>query len=138
MPGNETKVRSDRVFPPAFWKKTGVTAGQTTGEDMDIAGITRNVFTLPRDASLMSVGVVLTAPVTAGLIRFEITKNGVPTGKTFDMTDSTGAKQIWEFKAGELTGDKGDDIGFQWGSSGTLAPSGTIEAVLYIELQFYG
>ena len=138
MPGNETKVRSDRVFPPAFWKKTGVTSGQSTGVDMDIPGIQRQVFTLPRDASLMSVGVTLTAPVTAGLIRFEITKNGSPTGKTFDMTDASGVKSIWEFKAGELTGDKGDDIGFQWGSSGTLAPSGTIEAVLYVELQFYG
>jgi hypothetical protein len=138
MPGNDTRVRSDRVFPPAFWKKVGVAAGQTTGVNMDIAGIARNVFTLPRPASLMSVGVVLTAPVTAGLIRFEITKNGTPTGKTFDMDSTTGAKQIWEFKAGELTGDKGDDLGFQWGSSGTLQPDGTIEAVLYVELQFYG
>lgn len=138
MPGNDTRVRSDRVFPPAFWKVVGATAGQTTGVDMDIAGITRNVFTLPRDASLMSVGVVLTQAVTAGFLRFEITKNGSPTGKTKDIDSSSGLKQIWEFKAGELTGDKGDDIGFQWGSNAGLLPTGTIEAVLYIELQFYG
>ena len=138
MPGNDTKIRSDRVYPPAFWKKVGVTAGQSVGETMSIVGITRTGFTLARAASLMTVGVVLTAPVTAGFMRFEITKNGTPTGKTFDMDDSTGVKQIWEFKAGELTGGKGDDIGFQWGSSGSLAPSGTIEAVLYVELQFYG
>jgi hypothetical protein len=138
MPGNDTRVRSDRVYPPAFWKKAGVTAGQVVGETMSIAGITRTSFTLPRSASLMSVGVALTAPVTDGFVRFEVTKNGSPTGKAFDMDSTKGIKQIWEFAAGELKGVKGDDLGFQWGSNSALLPSGTIEAVIYVELQFYG
>lgn len=138
MPGNETLVRSARVFPPCFWKKAGVTAGQGAGETMPIVGITRTSFTFPRAASLMSVGVVLTAPVTDGFVRFEVTKNGSPTGKTFDMDSTKGIKQIWEFAAGKLKGSKGDDLGFQWGSNTALLPSGTIEAVIYVELQFYG
>ena len=138
MPGNDTRVRSDRVFPPAFWKKVGLTAGQSSGEVMPIVGITRTGFTLPRAASLMSVGVVLTEAVTAGFARFEVLKNGNPTGRTFDMDSNKGERQIWEFPAGQLTGDKGDELGFQWGSSASFAPSGVIEAVVYVELQFYG
>jgi hypothetical protein len=138
MPGNETLVRSPRSYPPAFWRKVGVTAGQATAETMGIVGVTRPGFPLARDASLMSVGVTLTEPVTDGLIRFEVLKNGAPTGKTYDMDSSKGELQIWEFEAGEMTGDKGDEIGFQWGSNAGLLPSGTIEAVVYVELQFYG
>jgi hypothetical protein len=138
MPGNDTLVRSDRVFPPTIWKAEGITAGQSAGQDMVIPGISSKVFVLPRRASLMSVLIVLTAPVTAGFIRLQVMRDGVPTAATFDMTSASGVKQIWEFDAGKLVGAKGAELGFQWGSSGTLAPSGTIEAVAYVELQFYG
>ena len=136
MPGNDTVVKSPRGYLPAFWKKVGVTAGQTAGVAMAIAGISKVEIPLARKGSLVSIGVTLTEAVTAGLIRFEVTKNGTATGQTFDMDASSGLKQIWEFDPGVLVGNKGDELGFVWGSSGSLAPSGTIEAVLYAEMQW--
>ena len=127
MPGNETLNRSDRVFPPCFWKAVGVTSGQGTGVVMPIPGISMTGFPFPRAASLMSIGIMLSEPVTDGFLRFEVLKNGVPTGKTFDMTSATGKRQIWEFEAGKLTAGKGTEIGFQWGSNASFAPSGVIE-----------
>ncbi len=136
MPGNTTIYKVPRTYLPAFWQKIGVTAGQATGVAMGITNITRTEIPLARKGSIVSVGITVTSAVTAGLIRFELTKNETPTGKTFDMTSSSGLEQIWEFDPGALVGDKGDDLGVLWGSSGALLPTGTIEAVLYFEVQW--
>lgn len=136
MPGNTTSYTSSRTFLPAIWKKTGITAGQTTGLPMPIVGITRDELPFPRRASIVSVGIVLTAVVTAGLIRFELTKNGSATGRTLDMDSTSGTKQIWEIDPGLLVGDKGDELGVLWGSSAGLLPDGTIEAGIYFEIQW--
>jgi hypothetical protein len=119
-----------------MWKKAGVTAGQGTGVPMTIPGISKVEIPMARRCSIVSVAITLTTAVTAGLIRFELTKNGVATGHQFDMTSTEGTKQLWEFEPGKLVGDKGDELGVLWGSSGTLTPDGTIEAVLYFEVQW--
>jgi hypothetical protein len=136
MPGNATSYRSARVFLPAFWRKTGIAAGQSTGLPMGIVGITKDTLPLVRKASIVSVGITLTTPVTAGLIRFELTKNGVGTGITKDITLADGTRKIWELDPGQLVGNKNDEVGFLWGSSGSLTPDGTIEAVIYVEVQW--
>ncbi len=136
MPGNTTIYKVPRTYLPGFWKKVGVTANQATGLAMEIPGITKTALPFARRGSVVSVGVTLTAVVTAGLIRFELTKNGTPTGETFDMTSSSGTEQIWEFDPGVLVGEKGDELGILWGSSAALLPTGTIEAVLYFEVQW--
>lgn len=136
MPGNDTEYKAHRTYLPTKWKATNIPAGQTTGVEMDIPDQTRNDFVLARKASLISIGILLSEAVTDGLIRFELTKDGVDTGKTVDMTSSSGTEAIWELKPGELVGDKGAKIGFKCGSSAALLPDGTIEAVLYPEVQW--
>jgi hypothetical protein len=135
MPGNETQYETARAYFPATWNKENITAGQTTGVPMDIAGIGLKSLPFAEKASVVSVAIVLSDAVTAGFIRFELTKNGNPTGKTVDMNATTGTKKLWEFPPGKLVANKGDEIGFLWGSSGSLAPSGSIEAVLLVEVQ---
>jgi hypothetical protein len=137
MPGNDTVVKSPRLLLPTTWVKTGFTAGQSVGVAMQLAGLPSSLveLPLPRAASLVMVGIVLSGPVAAGLIRFELTKNGIATGKTVDMDSTSGTKQMWELKPGELIGDKGDEIGILWGSSGSLAPSGSIDGALFLEVQ---
>ena len=121
---------------PGFWKKTNIPAGQATGVAMDIVGKTNNYFVFQRKGSLVAVVIELTAAVTANFIRFEITKNGSATGKTFDMTSTEDTEAIWEFEPGVLVGNKGDKLGFLWGSHASLTPDGTIEAVIYPEVQW--
>ncbi len=136
MPGNTTIYKEHRTFIPAIWKKVGVTSGQATGIAMEIAGITKSTLPLPREASIVSVGIVLTAAFTAGFMRLEISKNGTGTGKTLDMDPAKDVQHIWEFEPGELIGSKGDELGILWGSNGALAPSGSIEAAVFVEVQW--
>lgn len=136
MPGNVTSNVSNRCFLPSFWKVTGVTSGQATGVPMNLLGVTRDSIPMARRASIVSVGFLLSEAVTAGLIRVEATLNGADTSRTFDLTSSHGTKTIWEFDPGDTVLDKGDELGFKWGSSGTLAPSGTIELACFVEVQW--
>ena len=138
MPGNVTTERSMvRAFLPVVWQKAGVTANMSApGEAMVIPGMSIGTLPLPRDGSIITVGIVLTTPVTTGLIRFEVTKDGGLTGKQFDMTPASGVTSLWTFKPGELQFAKGDRAGLNWGSSASLVPTGTIEANVFIEVQW--
>lgn len=136
MAGNTTSYISNRSFLPSFWKVTGVTSGQATGVPISVIGITRDTIPMARKASVVSVGIMLSQAVTAGLIRIEGTLNGTDTGRTFDMTSAEGTKAIWEFTPGDIVLNKGQELGFKWGSSGTLAPSGTIELTCFVEVQW--
>jgi hypothetical protein len=137
MPGNETVAKGKRAFLPTIWMKNDFTAGQTVGVAMLIAGFPTSIVAFPllRKTSVLSVGILLSAPVTAGFIRFELTKNGVATGNTMDMNAAAGTRKLWEFEPGALVGNKGDEVGVLWGSNGTLAPSGSIDGVLFFEVQ---
>lgn len=137
MPGNTTQVKSPRQFFPPEWIKSSIPAGQTTGVPMEIVGVPLiNSMPMPRPGSIVSVGLVLSQAVTNQFIRFEITKNGSGTGKTKDMSSAEGTKQIWEFEPGVLPFSKGDELGFNWGSHPAMAPSGIIEALIVVEVQF--
>lgn len=131
---NTTSYISNRCFLPSFWKATGLTSGQTTGVTMSLIGITRDSMPLARKASIVSVGMLLSEAVTAGFIRVQATLNGADTAKTFDLTGPT--KVIWEFEPGDIVLSKGDEIGFKWGSSPALAPSGSIELTCFVEVQW--
>lgn len=137
MPGNDTVNKSPRAFLPAQWTKLGFTAGQAVGVPLQIGSFPASIneMSLIRETSLLAVAIILSAVPTAGFVRFELTKNGVDTGKTFDMDTTTGLRQVWEFRPGELTGDKGDRVGVKWGSSGSLLPSGSIDGVVLLEVQ---
>ena len=76
--------------------------------------------------------------VTAGFIRFRLTADGNPIGPEFDMDSTRGTKALWEFAPGELVGSKGTSVGVVLGTSGTLLPAGTIEALVIIDVQFIG
>jgi len=133
---NETTVKSPRAFLPVFWSGSDFAAGETTGASLPIAGFPASIveFPLPRIASLVTVGIVLSESVTGGFLRFELTKNGVPTGKYVDV--DSGSKKIWEITPGEIVADKGDEVGILWGSSPGLTPDGTIDGVLFLEVQY--
>jgi len=137
MPGNETVSKSPRAFLPVQWTKEGFTAGQAVGVSLQISSFPASIYemSLLRETSLLTVAIVLSAAPTAGFIRFELTKNGVDTGKTVDMDTAKGTRYMWEFRPGELTGAKGDRIGVKWGSSGTLTPSGSIDGAVLLEVQ---
>ncbi len=129
--------KQSRSWLPVSWGKSGFTSGQAVGVAMEINGFPAGIkeIALARNTSLVTIGILLSSAVTAGLIRFEIVKNGSATGKTFDMTSSEGLKTMWEFNPGILTGAKGDTVGLLWGSSGSLNPSGTIDGVVFFEVQ---
>ena len=137
MPGNDTIEKSAKTFLPVFWTKTGFDSGQSTGVPMGISGFPSSIveFALPRKTSLRTVGIMLSQAVTAGFIRFELTKNGSPTGKTVDVDVVAGSRKMWTFDPGELVGDAGDEVGILWGSSASLLPSGTIDGALFLEVQ---
>lgn len=137
MPGNDTVIKSPRQFFPIEWIKTGITAGQTTGTPMEIVGVpTIRTMPMPRKGSIVSVGIVLSEAVTAQFVRFIVTKNGVETNKSTDITPSDGTKKLLEFDSGKLVFDKGDVLGFNWGTHPGFAPSGVIEALIICEVQF--
>jgi hypothetical protein len=139
MPGNETIDQSRRVFLPAEWRAASIPAGQATPIALAIPGFTAiDAMPLAERATLRSVGIVLSQPVTAGLIRFQLTRDGALVGPTFDMTSASGDKAQWTFKPGELVGAKGAAVGVALGTSGTLAPAGVIEALVVIDVQFVG
>lgn len=137
MPGNTTVSKSLKSFLPVQWKKEGFTVNQAVGVEMEIGSFPASIneMSLPRKTSVLTIAVILSAAPVTGFIRFILTKNGVETSKTFDMDSTTGTRQMWEFKPGELVGAKGDRVGFKWGSNATLAPSGSIDGVLLLEVQ---
>lgn len=123
----------DRTYLPTIWQESNVTAGQATGVALDIIGTSLVQLPMARAGSIMSLGIVLTSAVTAGLLRLEITRNGTDTGRTFDIT--SGDKKIWEFEAGQLAFTKGQELGVKWGSNAELAPTG-FELNVFFEVQW--
>jgi hypothetical protein len=137
MPGNTTISKSRKVFLPVFWAKVGFTPGQTTGVAMPISGFPGTIleFVLPRETTLLTVGIMLSQALTAGFLRFELTRNGTPTGKTVDVDSAVGTRKLWTLRPGEVTGDVADEVGILWGSSPAMAPSGVVDGVIFLEVQ---
>lgn len=137
MPGNETIYKSPRFWLPVSWGVQDFAAGQTTPQAMPINGFPAGIyeFSLPRKMSLVTVGIELDAAVTAGFIRFQLARNGSLINGNLDMDSGAGLRRLIEFTPGELVGDKGDRIGIAWGSSGTLAPAGSIDGIILMEME---
>jgi len=123
----------DRVYLPVVWQESNVTANQATGVELSLIGLSMTQFALPRAGSILALGIMLSQAVTAGLLRLEITRNGTDTGKTFDVT--SGDRKLWEFEAGELSFNKGQELGVKWGSNAALSPTG-FELDLVFEVQW--
>jgi len=126
---------SSRTFFPASWYAEDIPAGQTVGVAMKVTGTSFETLPMPRESSMMSVGIVLSEAVTAGFIRFELTLNGAGTGKTLDMESGDGAAKIWEFKSGRFMLTKGQRIGVDFGSHPDLLPAGVIDALVFFEME---
>lgn len=123
----------DRTFLPVTFQETNVIANQSTGVALGVVGTSLEQIPMARAGSIMSLGIVLTSAVTAGLLRLELTRNGTDTGRTFDIT--SGDKKIWELEAGQLSFTKGQELGLKWGSSAALAPTG-FEMNVFFEVQW--
>ncbi len=138
MPGNDTKdVISPRAFFPLTWIKTGITAGQSPGVPMDLmGGSIIKTFPLPRDTSIVTVGIILSAAVATNFIRFGLTVDDVEQAQTIDMDPAAGLQKLVTFAPGKFVVQKGERIGVNWGSHGSLTPSGTIEAIVAFEVQW--
>jgi hypothetical protein len=136
MPGNNTTYKDSLTFLPATWTASGLTAAQAVGVPLTISTMPTDQLPFPRRGSLMSVGVVLSTAVTNGLIRLELTRDGIDTGITFDITAASGTKALWEFAPGQLVGNKGQELGIKWGSSGSLLPTLVIDLAVVFEVQW--
>lgn len=139
MPGNETLDRSRVAYFPAEWVKDNIPAGQTTAAAMGIPGVNK-VMSLPllKRATLRAVVIKLSQPITAGFIRFQLTRNGAGVGPEVDMNAGTGMVFQHQLKPGQLVADAGDEIGVQFGSHPALAPAGVIEALVLLGIEFVG
>jgi hypothetical protein len=106
---------------------------------MEIPGVNK-VSSLPLldKATLRAVVIKLSAPITAGFIRFQLTRNGAGVGPEVEMNPGTGTVFQYEMKSGTLTADKGDEIGVQFGTHPSLAPAGSIEALVLLGIEFVG
>lgn len=126
-----------RQFMPVYWKQTNFVSGQGSAVSMEIPGFPSGMvdIALTREASIVSVGFMLSAALTAGFIRVQLTRNGAAVGPTRDITSSDGVKGIWEIAPGKLVGSMGNALGIQWGSNAAMAPSGSIDGVFFIEVQ---
>ena len=136
MPGNETVEKSPRAFVPWVWKVVNAAAGQgatPVGVSGFPTGIAR--FALPRQTSVKTMTVQLSAALTAGWLDFEITKGGVATGKKIRMNAAAGTVKRMDFAPGELVGGPGERIGVEWSSAAAMTPDGTVDAVAFFEIQ---
>lgn len=133
-----TVYTQPRAFLPVFWRQLNFTSGQATALPLTIPGFPSSMderISIVRQSSLVTVGIMLSAALTAGLLRFELTIDGTGTGDTIDMVPADGARKLRTLAPGKLVLAKGDRVGVQWGSSGAMAPSGSIDGVIFLEVQ---
>lgn len=138
MPGNTTLYTQPRAFLPVFWRYINFTAGQSSAVPMTIPGFPASMdedVSVVRQSSLVTAGIMLSAPLTAGLLRLELTIDGTGTGDTIDMVPADGSRKVQTLAPGQLVLAKGDRVGVQWGSSAAMAPSGSIDGVVFLEVQ---
>jgi len=139
MPGNTTLDRSKRTYFPAEWVMDNIPAGQTVPVAMDIPGVNKvNALPLLDRATLRAVVIKLSAAVTAGFVRFQLTRNGTQVGPQVDMEPGDGTVKQWEITPGTLVADKGDEIGVVLGTPPGLIPAGSIEALVLLGIEFVG
>jgi len=137
MPGNETVAKGKRVLLPTIWTSNNFIANQLVALPMAIAGFPASIVevSLPRKSSLLTLVILLSEPVTAGKVTFEVTKNGVLTGKSIGVGSSTGTRKMLSLEPGDLVFAKSAEIGIAWTTNAAFLPSGVIDAVILCEMQ---
>lgn len=130
----DAQYREHRATLPAIWQKESIAAGSSG--TIGISGIAKNRLPLIGKASVVRVMIGLTEPVTAGYIEFEAIIGGVATGQTIRINAAHGVERAWVIAPGKLTLDQKQQLGFTWSAGGGLLPDGTIEAILYVEVQW--
>ncbi len=135
MAGNTTLYTSPRRFFPAVWYSTNVPA--SASGKIDIAGFPAglNEMPFPRQGSIVAIIVALSAAVTAGQMVVRVTKDGVNTGDTVTIQSGAGTRRIEDFDPGDITFNRNHNLGVRLSSSSDLAPAGSIDLVVYFEVQ---
>jgi hypothetical protein len=106
---------------------------------MSIPGVNKvSALPLLKRATLRAVVIKLSQPITAGFIRFQLTRNGTGVGPEVEMNAGTGTVFQHNLKPGLLVADAGDEIGLQFGTHPSLTPTGTIEALVLLGIEFVG
>jgi hypothetical protein len=136
MPGNETVERSPKAYLPWTWKQLNLAASQAATQ-IGVSGLPNGIerFPLPRQSSVVTMTVQLSAALTAGFADFEITIGGTGTGKTVRMNAAAGTVKKTRFDPGEIVGSAGDRLGVESSSNGAMLPSGSVDAVVFFEIQ---
>ena len=135
MAGNTTIYTSPRRFFPAVWYRTNVPAS-ATGK-IDIAGFPAglNEMPFPRQGTIVAIVVALSEAVTAGQMVVRVTKDGVNTGDVVTIQDTAGTRRVEDFEPGVITFNRNHNLGVRLSSSAALAPAGSIDLVVYFEVQ---
>lgn len=136
MPGNATKYSSVRFYFPTEWVESAIPAGQVSGIPMSLVGLSViDSIPAPDTLSIVSVGIVLSEPVTSQYIEFRLTIDGVEQTPGIQMGSSDGTQKLRDLDPGKLVIQKGQRIGVNWGSHPGLVPNGSIEALIILEVQ---
>jgi hypothetical protein len=136
MPGNTTRYADSRFYFPTEWVKASIPAGQVSGVPMPIVGLSViDSIPAPDELSVVSVGIVLSEPVTNQYIEFRLTIDGVEQTPGIQMTPSDGDQKLQILDPGKLVIQRGQRIGVNWGSHPGMTPNGTIEAIVVFEVQ---
>ena len=135
MPGNVTIYSSPRRYFPAVWTSTNIPADM--GEKIDIAGFPAGLreMPFPRQGCIVSAVVALSEAVTAGQIVVRLTKDGVNTGDIITVQDTAGTRRVEDFDPGTITFNRNHELGVRLTSDSSLTPDGTIDLVVYFEVQ---
>ena len=134
MPGNTTVYKSVRGYFPAVWAKKDIDAS-TNGTIKYFSQV--EILPLPVKSSVVSITVVLSAALTAGDLNFRITKDGIPIGGGANclMEPADGVSQTKTFEPGKVVVGKAKALGVNWNADAAMLPSGSIDAVIYFEVQ---
>ena len=137
MPGNETVDKTARSHLPIVWVKENFTKSQTTPVKMEISGWPSgmNQYQLSGKFSVMIVIVHLSEALTAGNVKFEVTKDGSGTGIFLNMNNTDGTRKRKNLVPAELLFNQSEEIGVQWTTNSGHAPDGVIDGVVLIQVQ---
>ena len=132
---NTTIYKSPRAYLPIVWAHNNVPVNADVV--MAAAGLPVGMDQIPvaRAGSVTSVVALLSSPVTNGALDLTLRLNGVDTTEriVFDPTDGTAL--VLMIPPGLVELDVGDTLGIHLESSTPFAPAGSIDVVVYLEVE---
>lgn len=135
MPGNETLIKSPRAFLPMLWTATNLPPN--SNQVADIAGLQPGLNQVPmaRAGSVAAVLVLLSTPVTAQAITVTLRKNGSNTSNQIVVGPADGLVKVAELPLVNTAYAVGDLVGIAVSTPLGFAPAGTVDLVVYLEVQ---